>query len=46
LIHLTNAVLVYFFVKLTFKTPYFNGKRLKVKSERPEEGRQETKDES
>ena len=25
LIHLTNAVLVYFFVQLTFKTPYLNG---------------------
>ena len=38
-IHIANALLVYFFVKLTFKTPYFDG-------ERSEERRQDIGDES
>ena len=40
-IHIANALLVYFFVKLTFKTPYFSGETLKVKGERSEDRRQE-----
>src|ERR1700690_3438237 len=32
LIHLINAILVYFFVALTFRTPYFSGEKLMVNS--------------
>ncbi len=41
LIHLINGILVYFFVILTFKTPYFRGEKLKVKSEGFENGSRE-----
>ena len=45
-IHIANAFLVYFLMVLTFRTPYFNGQKSKVKGERSAIIRQESEDES
>ena len=39
LIHLTNAILVYFLVIMTFRTPYFVSEKAEVRSEEAEAGR-------
>jgi len=44
LIHIANATLVYFFVRLTFKTPYLSSEKLKMKGGRADERRQEAGD--
>ena len=37
-VHLINAILVYFLVALTFRTPYFNSEKLEVSSKKRETG--------